>query len=141
MKETTLVLIKPDAVRRGLVGRIIARLEDKGLSLSAARLLLMDEGMAREHYREHAERPFFPELISFITSGPLLALAVTGPRAIAAVRSLAGDTDPLQATPGSLRGQFGLQVGQNIIHASDCKEAAERELALFFQPEDIIHQQ
>ncbi len=141
MRETTLVLIKPDGVQRGLIGRIIARLEDKGLSLCAARMLVMDERLAREHYLEHTARPFFLELVSFITSGPVLALAVSGTGAIAAVRDLAGATDPLQANPGSIRGQFGLAVGRNVIHASDCAEAAARELALFFRSEDILPQE
>lgn len=138
MTETTLVLLKPDAVRRHLVGRIIARLEDKGLSITGARLLIMSWELAEEHYREHAGRPFFPELLTFITSGPLLALAISGSEAVRAVRSLVGETDPLQAAPGTIRGDFGLRKSENVVHASDCPASAERELALFFKSEDIF---
>ncbi len=137
MEEMTLVLLKPDAVRRRLVGKIISRFKDKGLTIRASRVLTMDRSLATEHYQEHVERPFFWELVEFITSGPILALAIAGPSAIKAVRSLVGSTDPLQAAPGTIRGDFGLVKGQNVVHASDSLQSAERELALFFRSEDI----
>lgn len=137
MEETTLVLLKPDAVRRRLVGRIVSRFEDKGLAISGARLLTMTREQAARHYQEHAGRPFFDELVSFITSGPLLALAVSGPNAVRAVRLMVGATDPLEAASGTIRGDFGLVKGQNLVHASDCSQSAERELALFFPPGEV----
>lgn len=131
--ERTLVLVKPDAVRRQLTGQIIGRLEAKGLRIAGIKMLRMSEQMARLHYAEHLGKPFFPNLLAFITSGPLVALAVEGPRAVAAVRQLVGSTDPLQSPPGTIRADLGLEQGSNLVHASDCPAAAERELSLFFQ--------
>lgn len=132
MSERTLVLVKPDGVRRGLVGEVISRLERKGLTLVAAELRTLDRGIAERHYAEHTEKPFFGELVDFITSGPLVAVVVEGPRAVDAVRGLMGVTDPVQANPGSLRGDYALEIGQNLVHGSDSVPSAEREVRLFF---------
>ena len=130
--ERTLVLVKPDGVRRGLVGEVIGRLERKGLTLVALELRTLDRSLAEAHYGEHASKPFFGELVDFITSGPLVAMVVEGPRAIEAVRGLMGATDPVKAAPGSLRGDFALEIGQNLVHGSDSPESAQREIELFF---------
>ena len=130
--ERTLVLVKPDGVARGLVGEVISRLEAKGLRLLAAELRTLTADVAEEHYAEHRERPFFASLVEFITSGPLMALVVEGPRAIEAFRALAGATDPVKAAPGTIRGDFGLEVQTNIVHGSDSPESAAREIGLWF---------
>jgi nucleoside-diphosphate kinase len=130
--ERSLVLVKPDGVARGLVGQVVARLEAKGLRLVAAELRTLTTEVAEEHYAEHRERPFFGSLVEFITGGPLLALVVEGPRAIEAFRALAGATDPVKAAPGTIRGDFALEVQSNIVHGSDSPESAAREIALFF---------
>jgi nucleoside-diphosphate kinase len=130
--ERTLVLVKPDGVARGLVGQVIARLEAKGLRPVAAELRTLTAEIAEIHYAEHRERPFFGSLVEFITSGPLMALVVEGPRAIEAFRALAGATDPVQAGPGTIRGDFALEVQSNIVHGSDSPESAAREIGLFF---------
>ena len=130
--ERSLVLVKPDGVARGLVGQVIARLEAKGLRLVAAELRTLTVEVAEEHYGEHRERPFFGSLVEFITSAPLLALVVEGPRAIEAFRALAGATDPVKAGPGTIRGDFALEVQNNIVHGSDSPESAAREIGLFF---------
>jgi len=132
VSERTLVLVKPDGVSRGLVGEVIKRLEAKGLRLVAAELRTLDRATAETHYAEHAERPFYGELVDFITSGPLMAIVVEGERAIEAFRTLGGATDPVKATPGTIRGDFALAVGQNVVHGSDSPESAARETALFF---------
>ena len=130
--ERSLVLVKPDGVARGLVGQVVSRLEAKGLRLVAAELRTLTVEVAEEHYAEHRERPFFGSLVEFITGGPLLALVVEGPRAIEAFRALAGATDPVKAAPGTIRGDFALEVQNNIVHGSDSPESAAREIALFF---------
>ena len=130
--ERTLVLVKPDGVARGLVGEVISRLEAKGLRLVAAEMRTLTADVAESHYAEHAEKPFFPSLVEFITSGPLVAMVVEGPRAIEAFRSLAGATDPVKAAPGTIRGDFALEVQANIVHGSDSPESAAREVKLFF---------
>jgi nucleoside-diphosphate kinase len=130
--DRTLVLVKPDGVARGLVGQVIARLEDKGLRLVAAELRTLTRDVAETHYAEHRERPFFGSLVDFITGGPLLALVLEGPRAVEAFRALAGATDPVKAAPGTIRGDFALEVQNNIVHGSDSPESAAREIALFF---------
>ncbi|MEV0332584.1 nucleoside-diphosphate kinase [Nocardia sp. NPDC050717] len=133
MTEQTLVLIKPDGVSRGLVGEVLARIERKGLTLAALELKAVSVELAKEHYAEHAERPFFGSLIEFITSGPVVAAVLEGPRAIAAFRQLAGGTDPVEkATPGTIRGDFGLETQFNLVHGSDSPESAKREIALWF---------
>jgi nucleoside-diphosphate kinase len=130
--ERTLVLVKPDGVRRGLAGEVISRLERKGLTLVAMELRNLDKEVAEEHYAEHAERPFFGELVEFITGGPLVALVVEGPNAVAATRRLMGVTNPVEATPGSIRGDYALEIGQNLVHGSDSPESAKREIGIFF---------
>ena len=130
--ERTLVLVKPDGVRRGLAGEVISRLEKKGLTLVAMELRTLARETAEEHYGEHRERPFFGELVEFITGGPLVALVVEGPRAVEAVRTLMGVTDPVKSAPGSLRGDYALEIGQNLVHGSDSPESAAREIGLFF---------
>jgi nucleoside-diphosphate kinase len=130
--ERTLVLCKPDAVARGLVGEVVGRLERKGLRLLAMDLRTLDEATAKQHYAEHEGKPFFDELVRFITSGPLVAICVEGPEAVTAVRTLMGPTDPVAAAPGSIRGDYGLEIEQNLVHGSDSLPSADRELALFF---------
>ncbi|MFC3848802.1 nucleoside-diphosphate kinase [Corynebacterium hansenii] len=133
MTERTLILIKPDGVRRGLVGEVVSRIERKGLKLVAMDLRVADKATAEEHYAEHKERPFYGELVDFITSAPLVAGVVEGPNAIAAWRQLAGGTNPVEAaTPGSIRGDFALEVAENIVHGSDSPESAEREIGIWF---------
>jgi len=130
--QRTLVLVKPDGVRRGLAGEIISRLESKGLTLVAMELRTLDRASAEEHYGEHRERPFFGELVDFITSAPLVALVVEGPNAVPATRRLMGVTNPVEATPGSIRGDFALEIGENLVHGSDSQESAAREIGIFF---------
>lgn len=130
--ERTLVLVKPDGVARGLVGEVVARLERKGLRLLVLQLRTLDRVTAERHYAEHEGKPFYADLIDFIISGPLLALVAAGPNAVVAVRGLLGATNPVDATPGSIRGDFALETGRNIVHGSDSAVAAEGEIALFF---------
>jgi nucleoside-diphosphate kinase len=130
--QRTLILVKPDGVQRNIIGEVISRIESKGLRLVALELRVIDVDTARAHYAEHAEKPFFGELVDFITSGPLVALVAEGDRAIEAFRALAGATDPVKAAPGTIRGDFALQVAQNIVHGSDSPESAEREIKIFF---------
>ncbi|CRK49297.1 nucleoside diphosphate kinase [Rhodococcus sp. RD6.2] len=133
MTERTLVLIKPDGVARNLIGDILARVERKGLTVAALEMRIADADVAGKHYAEHAERPFYPGLLEFITSGPLVAAVVEGHRAIAAFRQIAGGTDPVEkAVPGTIRGDFALDGQQNLVHGSDSTESAEREIALWF---------
>jgi nucleoside-diphosphate kinase len=133
--ERTLVLVKPDAMRRALAGEIIARLERRGLALQAARLLTVDRSLAEEHYAEHTEKPFFGELVDFITSGPTLAVVVEGEGAIKVVRTTMGATNPADAAPGTIRGDLSLSMPDNLVHGSDSPESAQREIALYF-PDD-----
>ena len=128
----TLILVKPDAFARGLTGEIIARFERKGLRIVALRHMTMDVALAEQHYAEHDGKPFFGELVSFITSGPLVAMVLEGDEAVRAARQVIGATNPLEATTGSIRGDFAVAVGQNMVHGSDSAESAEREAALFF---------
>ena len=130
--QRSLVLVKPDGVRRGLAGEIVGRLERKGLTLVAMELRTLDRATAEEHYGEHRERPFFGELVEFITGGPLVALVVEGPHAVAGTRGLIGATNPVEAGPGSIRGDYALEIGQNLVHGSDSAESAEREITIFF---------
>ena len=136
--ERTLVLVKPNGVERGLIGEVIGRLERRGLSIKAARMLMVSEDLASRHYAEHVGKGFYPELVEFITSGPVCALVVGGPSAISVVRAMMGATNPLNAAPGTVLGDFGLDTGKNLVHSSDGPESAEREVGLFFEPEDII---
>ena len=130
--ESTLLIVKPDGVRRGLVGEVLRRVEDKGLSIDEMKLVTIDRGTAEEHYGEHRERPFFGELVDFITSGPVVVARISGEQAIAVWRTLMGPTNPVEASPGSIRGDFATLIGENIVHGSDSPESAARELKLFF---------
>ena len=130
--ERTLVLVKPDGLRRGLAGEVISRLERKGLVLVAMELRTLTRATAEEHYGEHRERPFFGELVEFITGGPLVALVVQGPGAVAGARRIIGVTNPVEASPGSIRGDFALEIGENLVHGSDSVASAAREVSLFF---------
>jgi nucleoside-diphosphate kinase len=135
--ERTLVLVKPDAMRRALAGEILARLERRGLELRATRMLTVDRSIAEEHYAEHTEKPFFGELVQFITSGPTLAVVVEGEAAINVVRTTIGATNPADAAPGTIRGDLSLSMPDNLVHGSDSPESAEREIALWFPDEAL----
>jgi nucleoside-diphosphate kinase len=130
--ERTLILVKPDAFARGLTGEIIARFENKGLKIVAMRHMQVTEELAKEHYAEHDGKPFFGELVEFITSGPIVALVLEGEQAIKAARQVIGATNPLEATTGSIRGDFAIEVGKNMVHGSDSPESGAREAGLFF---------
>lgn len=133
MTERTLVLIKPDGVERKLIGEIISRIERKGLTIAALQLRQVSEALARQHYAEHEGKPFLGSLLEFVTSGPVVAAIVEGPRAVAAFRQLAGGTDPVEkATPGTIRGDFALEIQFNVVHGSDSVDSAKREIALWF---------
>lgn len=130
--EKTFVMVKPDGVRRGLVGEVIKRIEERGYRIHEMRMFTIDKDLAEAHYAEHVEKPFFGELVSFITSGPVVAMMVEGAEAVKGVRSLMGATDPLDAAPGSIRGDYASVITENIVHGSDSRESADRELSLFF---------
>jgi nucleoside-diphosphate kinase len=132
LSERTLVLIKPDGVSRGLIGDVVSRIERKGLRIVAMELRTLDRETAVTHYAEHLGKPFYDSLVEFITSAPLVAMVVDGPRAVETVRKLAGATDPLNAAPGTIRGDYGLEVQQNIVHGSDSRDSADREVKIFF---------
>jgi nucleoside-diphosphate kinase len=136
--ERTLVLIKPDAIQRGLAGEIISRLERRGLRIVAMKMMRLDQSLAHRHYAEHREKPFFPSLVQFITSAPLIACVMEGPHAIEVVRQTMGATDPKKAAPGTIRGDLGLDITHNLIHGSDSPQTAQREIALFFQEDEIL---
>ena len=136
--EQTLVLVKPDGVQRGLVGEIIARLERRGLKLAGLKLMQVDEALARQHYAEHVERAFFPSLLQFITASPVVAMVWEANNAVALVRQTLGETNPANSPAGTIRGDFGIDIGRNLTHGSDSPESAEREVNLFFRPEEII---
>ena len=138
MNERTLVLIKPDGVQRGLVGQIIDRYERRGLRIVGLKLMRAERALAEKHYGEHEGKPFYPGLIDFITSGPLVALAVEGPNAISICRAINGSTKPVDAEPGSIRGDFAVDTGHNIVHGSDKTETAERELGLWFNYAEML---
>lgn len=138
MNERTLVLVKPDGVQRLLVGRILSRFEERGLKLVGLKLVRVDRALAEQHYAVHRERPFFGSLVEFITSSPLVALALDGPNAIVVVRSMVGATRPHEAAPGTIRGDLALETAQNLIHASDGPETAATELALWFAPGELV---
>jgi nucleoside-diphosphate kinase len=131
-REETLVIVKPDAVRRGLIGEVLSRLERKGLRIEEMRLMRIDRDLAERHYDEHREKPFFTELVDFITSAEVVVARVAGEQAIAVVRTLMGPTDPAAAPPGSIRGDYGIVITENLVHGSDSPESAKRELDLFF---------
>jgi nucleoside-diphosphate kinase len=136
--ETTLVLLKPDAVRRGLVAELIGRFERRGFRIRGLKQLVLERAVAEEHYAEHKERPFFGELVTFITSGPLVALALEGPSAIPTVRAMMGATNPLDSAPGTIRGDYALVLSENIVHGSDSPESAARELPLYFAAGELL---
>ncbi len=136
--ERTFVMVKPDGVQRGLVGEVVRRLERKGLKIVAMKMLKIDKALAENHYAEHKGKPFFDGLISYITSGPVVAMVVEGKEAIKVVRKLVGATNPVEADPGTIRGDFGLDIGRNVVHASDSAESAKREISLFFSDEEIL---
>jgi nucleoside-diphosphate kinase len=131
-KQQTLILVKPDGVKRRLIGEVISRIESKGFEIRELRMASIDESLAQKHYAEHVDKPFFGELVSFITSGPLVAMVVEGVDAVAGMRQLMGATNPIEAAPGSIRGDFATIIGENIVHGSDSPESAEREVNLFF---------
>ena len=136
--EQTLVLIKPDGVQRGLIGEVIGRLERRGLKLVALKLMQVDDALAHRHYGEHVDRPFFGGLVSFITSGPVVAMAWEANNAVEIVRNTMGPTNPASAAPGTIRGDLGVNIGRNLIHGSDSPDSAQRELSLFFRPEELL---
>jgi nucleoside-diphosphate kinase len=134
----TLALVKPDGVQRGLSGEIISRIERKGLKIVGIKMIKMSNELASLHYADHSAKPFFSNLIAFITSGPIVALALEGPNSIQALRNLMGSTNPIESTPGSIRGDLGLSLGNNLIHGSDSEESAERELNIFFNENELF---
>ena len=138
MTERTLVLVKPDGVQRQLAGRIIARFEERGLKIVGLKLVKVDRGLAERHYAVHREKPFFEGLVSFITSSPLVAVALEGPNAIAMVRAMVGGTRPAEAAPGTIRGDLAMEMIPNLIHASDGPETAATELAIWFGPGELV---
>ncbi|HHS49634.1 MAG TPA: nucleoside-diphosphate kinase [candidate division Zixibacteria bacterium] len=137
--QSTFVLIKPNAIQRELVGEIISRFENKGLRIDAIKMLHMSRDLAERHYGEHRDKPFYNDLIEFITSGPVIAMVLSGPDAIDTARYVVGDTDPLKAHPGTIRGQYAITTAKNIVHASDCVESARKEIARFFAPEEVLN--
>jgi nucleoside-diphosphate kinase len=130
--ESTLLIVKPDGVRRGLIGEVLGRVEAKGLTIESMRLMTIERSVAEEHYAEHVDKPFFGELVDFITSGPVVVAKITGDSAIDAWRTMMGPTNPIDAAPGSIRGDLAIQIGENIVHGSDSPDSAARELKLFF---------
>ncbi|MDR9381564.1 MAG: nucleoside-diphosphate kinase [Natronomonas sp.] len=137
--DRTFVMVKPDGVQRGLIGDIVSRFEDRGLKLVAGKFMQIDDALAREHYAEHVDKPFFDDLADFITSGPVFAMVWEGQDAVAQVRTMMGETDPADSAPGTIRGDFGLDLGRNVIHGSDTEEgSAEREIGLFFDDEELL---
>jgi nucleoside-diphosphate kinase len=139
--ERTLVLIKPDAVQRGLIGHITSRFEQRGLKLAGMKFIHMDEALAGRHYQVHQGKPFYPGLIRFITSGPVVAMVWEGKNAVATVRSTMGSTRPWESGPGTIRGDFGLTVGRNLVHGSDSVENAAKEVAIFFSDGELVNWQ
>ena len=136
--ERTFLMVKPDGVQRGLIGEIVKRFEQKGFQLVACKLMTVSREMAEKHYAEHKGRPFYEELVQFITSGPVLAMVWQGDQVIALARKMIGKTNALEAEPGTIRGDFAVHTGRNIIHGSDSPENAEREIAIFFEPHEIV---
>ena len=141
MIQKSFVMMKPDAVQRRLMGKILSRFEEKGLQIVAFKLIQIDEDLAKTHYGEHAEKPFFPSLVEYITSSPALAMVIEGEEAITTIRKLVGATNPLEADLGTIRGDYGMDTGRNIIHASDSPASAEREIGLFFSEDEICDYQ
>ncbi|MFW3147248.1 MAG: nucleoside-diphosphate kinase [Thermoplasmatota archaeon] len=138
MRERTCILVKPDGIQRGLVGRILERIESKGYKIAGLKLLEVSREMAELHYAEHVGKPFFQDLVVFITSGPIVAAAVEGDNVIEGMRSMMGKTDPRQSPPGTVRGDFGINLSRNVIHGSDSPESAKREIAIFFDETELL---
>ncbi len=136
--ERSFLMVKPDGVARGLVGEVISRVERRGLKIVAMKMLRIDRELAERHYGEHRDKPFFQGLISYITSGPVVAMVVEGKEAVKVLRAMIGATNPMEAQPGTIRGDFALDVGRNVVHASDSQESAEREISLFFDESEIV---
>ncbi len=136
--DRTLIIVKPDGVQRSLIGEVLRRLEHRGLRIAALKMMQIDEALANTHYQEHVGKPFFPGLISFITSGPVVVAVLEGPQAPAVVRKTMGATNPADSPPGTIRGDLALDLGRNVIHGSDSPESAEREIGIFFRPEEIL---
>ncbi len=137
MSERSFVMLKPDAVLRRLMGKVLTRFEEKGLKIAAAKMMEIPQDLAKEHYREHKEKPFFNDLISYITSGPVLAMVIEGDACISIIRKMVGATNPKEADLGTIRGDYALDMGRNIIHASDSSESAKREISLFFDDSEV----
>ncbi len=137
-EELEFVMIKPDAVRRGLIGEIISRIERKGLKIKAMKMIKMSNEMAHKLYEEHEGKPFFEDLVSYVTSGPVVVMVVEGPSAVTVMRKMIGDTDGSKAEPGTIRGDFALSKARNLIHATDSPEKVEREMSIFFKKEDLL---
>jgi len=139
VSERTFVMVKPDGVQRGLIGEIVGRFEDRGLKLVGAKFMRIDRELAEQHYDEHEDKPFFEDLVGFITSGPVMAMVWEGQDAVAQIRTMMGETDPAESAPGTVRGDFGLDLGRNVIHGSDTEEgSAEREIDLFFDADELL---
>ncbi|KXS42400.1 MAG: nucleoside-diphosphate kinase [Candidatus Frackibacter sp. T328-2] len=136
--EQTFFMIKPDGVKRNLVGKVVSRVEEKGLNIKAMKMLQISDELAKEHYAEHVEKPFFPDLKEFITSGPVVAMVVEGAQAIKTVRNMMGATDPFEAKLGTIRGDYALIIDENVVHGSDSPESAEREINLFFTEDELV---
>lgn len=136
--ERTFLMVKPDGVQRGLIGKIISRIEERGFKITGIKFLRLDEELARKHYAEHVNKPFFPGLATFIMSGPVVAIVVEGKNAVHAIRNMIGVTDPQKASLGTIRGDYALETGRNVVHASDSHESAKREIALYFKEEELI---
>jgi nucleoside-diphosphate kinase len=137
--ERTFVMVKPDGVQRGLIGDVVSRFEDRGLKLVGAKFMEIDRSLAEDHYGEHEDKPFFEDLVGFITSGPVFAMVLEGQDAVAQVRTMMGETDPADSPPGSIRGDFGLDLGRNVVHGSDTEPgSAEREIDLFFDESELV---
>ncbi len=137
--EKTFVMVKPDGVQRGLIGEMVSRFERKGLKIVAAKLLSVSQELAKEHYNEHKERPFFQDLVNFITSSPVFAMVLEGDHAVTVARTLMGKTNPVESAPGTIRGDYGLTIGMNIVHGSDSVESAEREIKLWFNDDTVSY--
>ena len=136
--ERSLVLLKPDTVQRGLIGELITRMEEKGLKISAMKLMQVSEDLAKRHYEEHLEKDFFSDLFNFITSSPIVAMVVEGDQAVSVIRKMMGATNPFEADPGTIRGDYGLDLTKNLVHGSDSAESAKREIDLFFDEDEIV---
>lgn len=135
--ERTFVMIKPDGVKRGLVGELITRIEKRGFKITAMKMLTLTREMSKEHYAEHVNKGFYPKLEEYITSGPVVAMVVEGKNSVSAIRTMMGKTNPLEAAPGTIRGDYAIEIGRNVIHGSDAVESAEREISIYFSQEEI----